>query len=203
MKITASFIMAAMLGASARPVQARHEDEKKLIVYLEDDAGVQGVTLLESQRLATAMFKRIGVDLEWRLGQSARSPSEQRLVIELLTQIPENFHRGALAFSGLYRGVDITVFYSRVHDIGVHSRFTALLLAHVLVHEITHVLQGTARHSEAGIMKARWTLADFDEMEQGPLSFTRQDVDLIHDGLAQRASRAATNSTIAERKELY
>jgi len=65
---------------------------------------------------------------------------------------------------------------------------TTNLLAHVLVHEITHILQGTCRHSDTGIMKARWTHQDYMEMGQKPLSFTEEDLQLIRTGLAKRAN---------------
>lgn len=65
---------------------------------------------------------------------------------------------------------------------------TTNLLAHVLVHEITHILQGTCRHSDTGIMKARWTHQDYMEMGQKPLSFTEKDLQLIRTGLAKRAN---------------
>ena len=41
-----------------------------------------------------------------------------------------------------------------------------MLLAHVLVHEITHVLEGVDRHTGQGVMKARWTEDDLALMAQ-------------------------------------
>jgi hypothetical protein len=74
------------------------------------------------------------------------------------------------------------------------------VLAHVLAHEITHVLQGAARHSESGITKARWTLDDLAEMRVLPLRFTVEDVELIHRGPEGQpeTSLAAMSPTIAE-----
>ena len=62
------------------------------------------------------------------------------------------------------------------------------LLAHVLVHEITHILQGTDRHSPNGIMKSHWKSEDLLQMASGPLPFDQHDLKLIHEGLAARAS---------------
>ena len=61
------------------------------------------------------------------------------------------------------------------------------LLAHVLVHEITHVLQPTPRHSTEGVMKARWTKDDISSMMWGPMPFTSEDINLIRLGLAARS----------------
>jgi hypothetical protein len=66
-----------------------------------------------------------------------------------------------------------------------------------MVHEITHLLQGVTRHSDTGVMKARWTGTDFGGMRVTPLPFTRQDVELIYSGLAKGPPR--TGVLVAER----
>jgi hypothetical protein len=71
----------------------------------------------------------------------------------------------------------------------------SVLLAHVLVHEITHILQGTEQHSGSGIMKAVWTHQDHLQMLTGALPFTPQDVEMIHRGLAARASGVSPLAT--------
>jgi hypothetical protein len=52
------------------------------------------------------------------------------------------------------------------------TKFGPALLSHVLAHEIAHVLQGVSRHSESGILKARWDREDFFLMQQHRLNFT-------------------------------
>jgi len=58
-----------------------------------------------------------------------------------------------------------------------------LLLAHVLIHEITHVLQGVAPAPPDGIMKARWSGDDYDEMFSHGLALSAEDVRLIRNGM--------------------
>jgi hypothetical protein len=70
------------------------------------------------------------------------------------------------------------------------------LLAHVMTHEITHVLEGINRHSETGMMKGQWTETDYRAMAAG-LRFAPVDVALIHDGLAKR-TRLADAAASAE-----
>ena len=63
-------------------------------------------------------------------------------------------------------------------------------MAYVLAHELAHAMQGVARHSESGILKAHWSNADCVEMAFHTLAFTQFDVELIHRGLAfQLANR--------------
>jgi len=58
-----------------------------------------------------------------------------------------------------------------------------------MAHEIAHVMEGTCRHSDEGIMKARWNYADYREMGSRHLRFASVDVELIHQGLAVRTAR--------------
>jgi hypothetical protein len=51
-----------------------------------------------------------------------------------------------------------------------------------MVHEITHIQQGVDRHSNSGVMKARWTDKDYAAMAWKPLPFTPEDILLIHLG---------------------
>jgi hypothetical protein len=65
------------------------------------------------------------------------------------------------------------------------------VLAHVIVHEVTHVLQGVSGHSDSGIMKAWWTPKDYEQMEWAPLPFTANDIALIQLGLAKRIAKVS------------
>lgn len=76
-----------------------------------------------------------------------------------------------------------------------------VLLAHVLAHEITHILEGIARHSQQGLMKAKWDNKDYVRMRERSLKFTPEDVNLIYEGLLARQERAmlAINTAAASR----
>jgi len=65
------------------------------------------------------------------------------------------------------------------------------VMAHVLVHEVAHVLQGVKRHSDNGVMKANWTGEDFAQMRRKALPFTADDIDLIQSGVGDRERRLA------------
>lgn len=83
------------------------------------------------------------------------------------------------------------VFYDRLRKRCPSIRLSGVI-AHVMAHEITHILQGVNRHSESGVMKATWTLEDFSEMAIRPLPFTPFDVRLIDDALDKRQARMAS-----------
>jgi hypothetical protein len=66
---------------------------------------------------------------------------------------------------------------------------TGFLLGHVLAHEIAHVLQGIAHHSETGVMKGVWSENEITNMSKHRLQFTVFDLELIRKGLAARDQR--------------
>jgi predicted metalloendopeptidase len=76
-----------------------------------------------------------------------------------------------------------------------HRELGAEILGHVIAHEIGHVLEGIARHSPEGLMKAHWGLHDYMRMKKQRLCFSTEDVDLMRrhflsaDGLAAPSGR--------------
>jgi hypothetical protein len=179
MKITT---MAAVAIAVAMDVRAA-----EVTVYVQGLSVATAPVMSRAQALANEIFAGVGVKIDWRRGQPScsRSPIEKPIVVQLINDTPSGLKPGALAFARPYEGVHIDVFYDRVRA-ATEPELTPNVLAHVLVHEITHILQGTCRHSETGVMKARWTHTDYMEMGQKPLSFTEEDVQLIKNGLAER-----------------
>lgn len=141
-------------------------------------------TSMQAKGIVTWMFAGIGVRITWH--DMSGCPA-QSILISLSDEAPARFHRGALAFALPYEGTHIVLFYDRI---AMASRaLRPRLMAHVMVHEITHVLEGVAKHSEEGVMKAQWNKEDFDHMIGKCLSFTPEDVEMIHAGLVVRSAR--------------
>ena len=74
------------------------------------------------------------------------------------------------------------VLYDRLKS-GTERSLVPRLLSYVMAHEITHILQGVARHSSTGIMKANWDRTDYFNMGANHLGFTKEDIHLIYLGL--------------------
>jgi hypothetical protein len=81
--------------------------------------------------------------------------------------------------------VRFDVFYDRVRAAAPGPRLPSLL-AHVLAHEIAHVVQGVHHHASEGLMKAHWVSDDVAGMAWRALPFTTVDVDLLRRGLDER-----------------
>jgi hypothetical protein len=165
--------------------------ERNVTIYVSNDLNTRGV-LYQAQERAAKMFAEAGVRIDWRIGRPSGAQPEREpvIVVSLEEHAPAGYSPEALASAKVYEGVHITVFWDRVERL---SRFAqpAVVLAHVLVHEITHILQGIDRHSESGVMKAHWTPEDYRAMAAKPLPFTPQDVKLIQLGLAPPAEAGA------------
>jgi hypothetical protein len=177
-------ILAIMAMAVVMETGARADD---MTVYLLGVSVVPAPVLGRAQALANEIFADVGVKIDWRRGQpsSFQSQHQRAIVVEMVPDTPREHTPGALAFALPYEGVHIQVFYNRVQA-ATQPELTPNILAHVLVHEITHILQGTCRHSDTGIMKAHWNHSDFMEMRLKPLSFTEEDAQMIRFGVARR-----------------
>jgi hypothetical protein len=115
-----------------------------------------GGMLLDARLRATQMFREIGVNLRIRMGRPAHDPGDtcgDPIVVEFEDAIGYRGHAGALAYARPYEesGACIHVFLDRVLQLGREPAFSNALRAHVMVHEITHVLEGIDRHSAEGV----------------------------------------------------
>ena len=122
-------------------------------------------------------------------------------LIEITSNTPEHVSPGRISLRRPYakqlKGAHIRVFFDRIENSGT-GKLVPVLLAHVLVHEITHILQGSDHHSEEGVMKAHWTANDLYQMSYRPLPFDPFDVELIRRGLANR-DRATISAHLGNR----
>jgi hypothetical protein len=172
-------------------------------VYVADSNVVPTYVLLRAEAIATRMFAGIGLKLRWRerrpgrSGEAAGSPCAagrtKEIGVRMAVRKPATASTEAFASAKPYASEDeqITLFYGELHEATrLRSRIEPTVLAHVLVHELTHVLQGVARHSETGVMKPHWTLRDYSTMERSPLEFTAEDADLVPLGLGRNESPA-------------
>jgi hypothetical protein len=107
--------------------------------------------------------------------------------VSLVSGVPVQFHPGALGYTTIFphSAGRVFVFADRVKA-AVDPHLMPTLLGHVLVHEITHALEGVTRHAETGVMKALWTGKDYRAMAYKPLEFTPADVNIVHYRLAHR-----------------
>ena len=174
------------VGRTAKQTQAAAELEigrkgaADVTVYL---AASEGATTYQAKALATRMFAEIGVQIEWQAGRPTETASPGLTIEVRLAGIAlPGYGPEALACAYPYSNETkaITVFHDRVRrEAEGWPPLERALLAHVLVHEITHVLERIDRHSDTGVMKAHWTREDYHKMVVNHLPFAPDDVELI------------------------
>jgi len=186
MRRTAIAAIVAMSGVVATASDnAATPGERTVTVCME--ANVRSDIAMRAQWLASKMFAEIGVTLHWRDGLRHCPPLDIDITLDERTS--PTLKPGALAYALPYEGTHIHVFYDRIAQ---HEKnMVPSILAHVLAHEITHILEGVVCHSASGIMKAHWDDKDLRRMTFEPLKFEKGDVDLIDRGLTKRAANAA------------
>jgi hypothetical protein len=162
---------------------------------MAETAPASVVELAQARAKASEMFAAIGVKLDWRC---PKSEPQGTIVISLARGVPENRKPGELAYAFPYEGTHIVIFYDCVRTIMPNQ--VPILLAHVLVHEVTHILQGFPRHSASGVMKANWDNSDFSQMSWQTLPFTAEDIALIQRGLDAREARLRGATMVASNR---
>src|ERR1700693_3701582 len=178
-KITTLAILAAATCAA-------REAQRRVAVCLSDVSLARKVDeVIEARATASDMFAAIGVKLDWRL--CPKSGGQGTIVISLEMGSPATREPHELAHTSPYEGTHIVIFYDCVRK--VRPKKFSVVLAHVMVHEVTHILQGICRHSATGVMKAQWDDEDFIQVPWKPLPFTDADIDLIRRGWDAREAR--------------
>ena len=187
MKITAlaGLVMVAGAVPSAAAWKEPILNDAAETVQICSENGPGAINYFRARAIATQMFAGIGVGIEWH---NAPSCPVGAIRISFSITTPHNLLPGTLAYALPYEGTHIVIFYDRVQAAMIEPDRVTTLLAHVLAHEVTHVLEGVSRHSAEGVLKAHWTPDDFSQMCWKPLRFADEDVALIHRGLEQRAA---------------
>ena len=183
-------LLAAAAGQAKQP-----EGPSDVTVCVRNTIIATPGAIERAKLVAKNMFASIGISVAWR-GELSEHEQGVFINVVLTSGGPGDEEGGALAEAYPFAiEHDITIRYDRVHNsAGVSKELEPLILAHVLAHEITHVLQCVDRHSETGIMKARWTSDDYYDMRWKPLEFTPEDVQLIHLGMQVLRSRAEAHT---------
>ncbi len=145
-----------------------------------------------AELVASRMFWQAGVVVDWHDSLRACRGVDSAILVNLSPYVIKPASPDALAQANVSDDVHIEVFLDRVDRF--RPKIRPVVLAHVLVHEVTHILEDTPRHSETGVMKAFWSTDDYYEMRRRPLPFAPEDIELIHRGLTARARRSAARS---------
>uniref|UniRef100_Q01P43 Uncharacterized protein n=1 Tax=Solibacter usitatus (strain Ellin6076) TaxID=234267 RepID=Q01P43_SOLUE len=141
--------------------------------------------MIKAKTVTAGIFAGIGVELSWSKAAMDTRSCIPRIVARLEVTSDPGERPDSLAYAsvGVRADRQIHIFIDRVAAMVPESAL-GILLGHVLAHEITHVLEGVPRHSERGVMKARWEHSDLQYLVNHPLHFDPIDAALIRAALS-------------------
>jgi hypothetical protein len=174
-----NWIPLVLAAAAAAGNGAEKSDPDLIVIVHAANLAPQSIPLAEGQ--AKRMLASVGIAAEFHVGKPNYQGRAEVIEAVFTTQRDESFKPGVLAFAilGQESGPRIEILYDRI--VGCHRDSWAVpALAHVLVHEITHILEGVNRHSESGVMKAHWDPGDWNRMSSASFPFADEDIRLIH-----------------------
>ena len=133
----------------------------------------------QSQEEVTRIFARAGLAVRW-------TEAEPQFTVTVVPQVL-GYATALSPVMGVARrtpnGSTVHVFFRQVQDFArVHHVDLRTMLAHVIAHEIGHLLLSNA-HSPTGLMQPAWDTALVREAVNGSLTFTEAQAAII------RASR--------------
>lgn len=179
MKVNAALAIGAALISSSWGRSITASGQTQVVICMER-FGDSALVISQAQQIASHMFESIGLHLAWRELNGCLRDARPILVTLSVNTPPELFPR-ALAYSNPFEGVHVRIFYDRL-SVARWLCPPALLLAHVLAHEIGHILQGSDQHSGSGVMKSCWDPFDYPKMARHPLPFSELDIEMIYRG---------------------
>lgn len=184
MKIAVILIVTSMGGVLGRAQGGLEAGSQTVIVCVQGGVDNPILRLNWAETIASSMFAQAGVRIKWQAGQPGSRQGHPPIVLSFTSNTPDKFPAGIFAYALVFEGVHIRIFVDHVANRAHRATpLSTYLLAHVIVHEITHMLEGVNDHSREGIMKATWTEADIQGMVVKPLSFAPEDVHRIRAGL--------------------
>jgi hypothetical protein len=177
--------LACIAHAIAYGSEIRHKLTACLQVEIPDPHLISRL----AEGLATRIFADIGISLEWRACEQADESSRTPIVVQLVSGRKDGLMSGVLGSAMPYRR-HIIIFFDRIETM----EDAPTVLGHVMVHEITHIIQGVPRHSDTGLMKPHWSRHDLVQMRYKPLPFTEWDLLLLYAGLPMRRKSTDTQT---------
>lgn len=147
-------------------------------------------------RTAEKIFAEAGIGTKWyRLVDCPARTDVIRITFE--SDRPETFRPRAMAYAFPYEGSHIVVMLDRVRAFADSTCQGSMpkALAYVMSHEIGHILQGLAQHSDTGIMKASFGRTEAFQMTTLSLRFAPIDLELMQIGMEKRQEATLMTST--------
>lgn len=168
-------MMAVSIAEAAETGQPR-----TIELQIRNAAQVPAHILQESQDVVTQIFASAGLAVRW-------TDTAPQFTVTIVPQVL-GYARASSPVMGIARrspdGLMVQVFFRQVQDFArTYRSDLSTILAHVIAHEVGHLLLPGGAHSPAGLMQARWDRALVRKAVRDSLTFTETEASRI------RASR--------------
>jgi len=186
------------------PALARQSDsgspEFRVHVRVYESANLASDELSRAEQEAEKIFRFAGIELTWSKGSlnaevSGNTPAERwnsaYLQLRLWPSAPagkETTSSETLGFCLSFDRGDAVVLVGAIRKRSVFGTTSfSDLLGLAMAHELGHLLLRSAKHSAAGIMRARWTERGLRDDERGYLRFTPGETELMRKEVSRRS----------------
>ena len=196
---------------------AQEVENVTVVVRVYNYAATESSILKEAQRQAARILKGAGAAITWV--ECPATPGEAEMpkgcakplagsdvVLKLLPEgmavkLKQTAETFGFAVSTSPAGLGSAfVFVKQAEQLAFHGPFPAgydtaraVLLAHLISHEIGHLLLGPGGHSQAGIMSFPWSGKVLRRIATAHLSFTGWESEVIRKRLAASGTHARQN----------
>ena len=146
-------------------------------LQIDNDANVPAAVLNASQDEVARIFAIAGLSVEW-------AETGPRFTVQIVHTGVVGYRKAPPAVMGVALrrpgGATAQIFFNHVQDFARSYRIgVSTLLAHVIAHEIGHLLLPQMPHSATGLMQAVWDDALVREARAGSLMFTDEQIKRI------------------------
>jgi hypothetical protein len=185
-----SVIVAIAIGAGCTmpaQLEAADQEHSDIRLLIVNEAGVDSSILTVAKAEATRIYDAFGIRLVWT--EADQEGSAFTYVVKI---IPRALKGRAIDVGAMgiapgtreSRGTVAYAFYDRIQDVTLtRGADVALILGHVIAHEIGHLLLPYDAHAKNGLMRAGWNTDQTMRAMRGALTFTAQEAALIQQRL--------------------
>ena len=196
-----------LCGGLVPSVAQSLETPLKIEVHLYNYSGVSAEVLARAEQETARIYRRLGVEMEWRHCLRTADELEKKTTCDLPTtstkftlrllskEMAQRFpvHDDIYGFALLSInggfGVVANVFADRARETATEEETRGVILGHLIAHELGHLLLGEAGHpAGAGIMHTPWQMKELDQIKRGVMYFLPGQTERIRSQVRARAA---------------
>jgi hypothetical protein len=176
-----------------RPATAGPLEPLTLSLLVVNQSAVRGSVLVHAEAEATRIYSALGVHLIWI---NAGAPNTDFNFTVTIVPTPLSAKESDSDALGVAPGTKTTrgriayAFWGRIEDFSAsHGVDVAVILGHVIAHELGHLLLPYNAHTKTGIMSGGWDDQQATRAERGALFFNAAESAQIRETLSRAMSQ--------------